>query len=84
MNKGTFNEFKDQSKDQESHNDRQSFSASSFEKDIEEEPDSDLGISNSNQIMNMDDRDKAGDPDSDPEFDDGDSEMISIKIQEPR
>jgi hypothetical protein len=53
---------------------------------LEEEPDN---INNMSQrIMNMDDRDKAGDPDSNPEIDDDDSmessKLIHIKTARPK
>lgn len=53
----------------------------SYVEDMDEEP---MSVSlKSDRVMNMDDRDKAGDPDSNPEIDDSDSfvEMESSKLQ---
>lgn len=53
----------------------------SFQADIlEEQPNS---MMKSEKVMNMDDRDKAGDPDSNPEIDDSESD-VSVKPPPPK
>jgi hypothetical protein len=50
---------------------------------MEEEPDS--IIANSDRVMNMDDRDKAGDPDSNPEIEESESvESSKLLISPPK
>ena len=70
------NGSKDTEQNQDDFNDRSL--TSSLHQNLEEVPDQLSSGQNRQREMNMDDRDKAGDPDSNPEIDDDDDEsMIS-------